>query len=134
MEQPGEHSTHSNEDRNGEDAAQAGCACARAGAVTLHFSNPDFFPHVSDPFHLDISAVARAGDDLFLACDETASVERLSRIDDATFGDQRHFPLSDFFDLPAGPEAETDIEGLAIADDCLWIAGSHALKRKRPKP
>ena len=133
MEQQSNRTRRRTARRKSAAAAKAGSGCKRAGAVTLHFSNPDFFPHVSDPFHLDISAVARAGDDLFLACDETASVERLSRIDDATFDDQRHFPLSDFFDLPAGPEAEIDIEGLAIADDCLWIAGSHALKRKKPK-
>jgi hypothetical protein len=29
---------------------------------------------------------------------------------------------------------EIDVEGLAYADDYLWVVGSHSTKRKKPKP
>jgi hypothetical protein len=101
--------------------------------VALTFSDWRPLRHVEDPLHKDLSAVARVGNSLFLACDETASVERLQRIEDGVFGDHRHFALGDFVDLPGGAEGEMDIEGLCAADGYLWIVGSHALKRSKPK-
>jgi hypothetical protein len=73
------------------------------------------------------------GNSLFLACDETASVERLQRRSDGSFGEHQHYPLDTFIDLPAGIEGEMDIEGLCAADGYLWIVGSHSLKRSKPK-
>jgi hypothetical protein len=36
---------------------------------------------------------------------------------------------------PAGDDfEEADIEGLDYAEGCLWLTGSHSLKRKNPKP
>ena len=103
------------------------------GQVDLAFSDWRPLRHVEDPLHKDLSAVARVGDNLFLACDETASVERLRRLRDGWFGEHRHFALDDFVDLPAGAEGEMDIEGLCAVDGFLWIVGSHALKRSKPK-
>jgi hypothetical protein len=77
--------------------------------------------------------VARLGDCLFLACDETASVERLRRLDDSSFGDHQQFSLDALVDLPAKAEGEMDIEGLCAADGFLWIVGSHSGKRSKPK-
>ncbi|MXQ14672.1 DUF3616 domain-containing protein [Microvirga makkahensis] len=89
--------------------------------------------HVEDPLHKDLSAVARVGDCLFLACDETASVERLRRLEDGSFGDHQHVALDRLVDLPAGADGEMDIEGLCASDGFLWIVGSHSRKRSKPK-
>jgi hypothetical protein len=100
--------------------------------VALRFSDWRPLRHVEDPLQKDLSAVARVGNSLFLACDETASVERLRRLDDGTFGDHRHYALDALVDLPAGAEGEMDIEGLCAEDGFLWIVGSHSLKRCKP--
>lgn len=86
----------------------------RLDQVALTFSDWRPLRHVEDPLHKDLSAVARVGDSLFLACDETASIERLRRLEDGSFGDHRHYTLNDFVDLPAGAEGEMDIEGLCV--------------------
>lgn len=101
--------------------------------VPLTFSDWQPIRHIKDPFLKDLSAVTRIGDCLFLACDETASVERLRRLDDGSFGDHRHFILDALVDLPAGADGEMDIEGLCAADGFLWIVGSHSLRRSKPK-
>ncbi len=102
--------------------------------VPLTFSDWRPLRHLEDPLHKDLSAVARLGDCLFLACDETASVERLRRLDDGSFGDHQHFALDALVDLPAGADGEMDIEGLCADDRFLWIVGSHSRKRSKPKP
>jgi hypothetical protein len=104
-----------------------------AGSVSLAFSDWQPQRGAEDPLHKDLSAVTRVGDSLFLACDETASVERLRRLDDARFGDHAHFALGDLIDLPGGRDGEMDIEGLCAADGWLWVVGSHAHKRCKPK-
>ncbi|WP_210335548.1 DUF3616 domain-containing protein [Microvirga sp.] len=101
--------------------------------VSLTFSDWKPLRHVEDPLQKDLSAVARVGDCLFLACDETASVERLRRLEDGRFGDHHHFALDTLVDLPAGADGEMDIEGLCASDGFLWIVGSHSLKRSKPK-
>ena len=60
---------------------------------------------MEDPLHKDLSAVARVGDSLFLACDETAIVERLRRLEDGSFGDHRPFALGVLVDLREEPRA-----------------------------
>ena len=72
------------------------------GQIPLTFTDWRPLRHVEDPLHKDLSAVARIGDSLFLACDETASLERLRRLDDGSFGDHQHFALDALVDLPAG--------------------------------
>jgi hypothetical protein len=101
--------------------------------VALAFADWRPLRHVEDPLHKDLSAVARVGQSLFLACDETASVERLQRLPEGSFGAHRHIPLDEFIDLPAGAEGEMDIEGLCVEGGYLWIVGSHSLKRSKPK-
>lgn len=101
--------------------------------VPLRFSDWRPLRHLDDPLHKDLSAVTRQGESLFLACDETASVERLVRGPDGAFADHRQFALDGLVDLPAGPEGEMDIEGLCADGGHLWIVGSHSLKRCRPK-
>lgn len=100
--------------------------------VTLKFRHFSTIEHVEDPIHHDLSAAARIGDSLFLSCDETAGVDRLTETGNG-WGDHRHFSFGDMVDLPDGPGGEMDIEGLACDDKWLWVVGSHSLKRKKPK-
>lgn len=78
----------------------------------------------------NLSASVRVGDTLFLGGDETCSIERVS-IAGESCGQHRSIPLKSLLDL-ADPDAEADIEGLAVEDGWLWVVGSHA--RTRPKP
>src|SRR5690349_4950747 len=81
----------------------------------------------------DISAVLQTGSDLWTASDETTSVERLSPTGENRYAECESFPLSDYLRLPTTDAEEIDIEGLAYEDHCLWITGSHALKRQKPE-
>ena len=81
-----------------------------------------------------LSAAVFVGDDLFVASDETTSVERLSTDDGLTFQHHKSFPLNDLIDLPAQGtdfDQEIDIEGIDFHDSHLWLVGSHSLKRKK---
>lgn len=91
-----------------------------------------------------LSAVVRIGQTLWVANDESLSLERLSRQDGTDDGpiryaDHQQFSLHDFLRLPAPPSEEdnkieeADIEGLDDHDGYLWLVGSHSLKRDPPK-
>uniref|UniRef100_UPI0006E2A926 DUF3616 domain-containing protein n=1 Tax=Nonomuraea pusilla TaxID=46177 RepID=UPI0006E2A926 len=83
--------------------------------------------------HTNLSALRRDDTGLWLAGDETATIEHLAWTG-SHYADQRTFELADYVDLPAGRHDEADIEGLARADGHLWAVGSHSLKRRRVKP
>ncbi|ETX27768.1 DUF3616 domain-containing protein [Roseivivax isoporae] len=100
--------------------------------ITLSFQHMDDIEHVDDAIHKDISSATRCGDSLFVCCDETAGVDRLTP--DGGWGNHTHFNLGDFIDLPDGPGGEMDIEGLDCDGQWLWITGSHSLKRGKFKP
>jgi hypothetical protein len=82
--------------------------------------------------HTNLSAIRQGSAGLWVAGDETATFEHLTWTGDH-FGAQRTFPLADYVELPAGPEDEADIEGLARANGYLWLVGSHSLKRRKVK-
>ena len=82
----------------------------------------------------NLSVVGQSGRCLWVASDEGVSLERLTTDDFERFRAHRRYPLSQFFDLPAGEDGEADVEGLHVDGDWLWITGSHSLKRKRPRP
>ncbi|GAA0911361.1 DUF3616 domain-containing protein [Nonomuraea longicatena] len=82
--------------------------------------------------HTNLSAVRHDGTGLWLAGDETATVEHLAW-NGERYDAQRTFHLADHVELPAGPHDEADIEGLARADGHLWLVGSHSLKRRKAK-
>jgi hypothetical protein len=89
--------------------------------------------------HTNLSAVRQDGRCLWVAGDETATIERLTATTDASgqvtgYDGQRTVRLADLVPLPAGPEEEADIEGLARSNGWLWAVGSHSLKRKKIKP
>ena len=92
-----------------------------------------------------LSVALRMGDTLWLANDESLSIERLTLEAEDSRGKtsfaraHRQYALHDFLQLPLPPyEAEgkrineADIEGLASDGDYLWLTGSHSLRRKRP--
>ncbi|MDG4595425.1 MAG: DUF3616 domain-containing protein [Candidatus Contendobacter sp.] len=115
----------------------------RTGTVLLEF-DPNLNQLRKDKKLWDgLSAVAQVGDTLWIANDEALSLEQLFRRDETSNGairyaNHRQFPLSDFLELPAPPEAdgkieEADIEGLDYNGGYLWLVGSHSLKRDKPK-
>ncbi|MFI6594717.1 DUF3616 domain-containing protein [Nonomuraea sp. NPDC050536] len=82
--------------------------------------------------HTNLSALRRDRTGVWVAGDETATVEHLMWTGER-FDGQRTFHLADYVELPAGPDMEADIEGLAVRDGYLWAVGSHSLKRRRAK-
>ena len=100
--------------------------------VALRFTGG---PHFGS--HVNLTAVCADGAHLWVAGDETATLERLV-LDTAAApmraGRQRSFPLGDLVQLPGPANGEADIEGIARSGDWLWAIGSHALVRRRPKP
>jgi hypothetical protein len=101
--------------------------------VQLTFEGKERFEYVDDPIHKDLSAATRHDKSLFLCCDETARVDRLTSVADRAYVEHAHFNLGDLVDLPDGPDGELDIEGLDVDGDWLWIVGSHSLKRDKPE-
>jgi hypothetical protein len=92
-----------------------------------------------------LSAVVQLGDTLWIANDESITLERLARqgVDDEGhyhYGAHEQFALHEYLALPAPPTVdgkaieEADIEGLAYADGYLWLVSSHSRKRKTVKP
>ncbi|WP_067464978.1 DUF3616 domain-containing protein [Actinomadura macra] len=89
--------------------------------------------------HTNLSAVRQDGRCLWVAGDETATIERLTATLDGDgrvtgYDGQATIALAELVPLPAGPDEEADIEGLARANGWLWAIGSHSLKRKKIKP
>lgn len=80
-----------------------------------------------------LSAARLIDQHLWLGCDETATLERLTYHSD-TADDHQHFQIADFLKLPNASDEEIDVEGIAYADHYLWFVGSHSLKRKSYKP
>jgi hypothetical protein len=78
----------------------------------------------------NLSASVRVNNTLFVGADEACAIERLV-IEGHTCAHHQSIQLSSLLDL-ADPDAEADIEGLAVEDGWLWVVGSHA--RTRPKP
>lgn len=103
-------------------------------SVTLRF-DPDLDRLGSDKKLRDgLSALVLVEDTLWIAGDETARLERLSREASNLYANHVSFPLSAYIRLPAGEEEEADIEGLDVSDGYLWLVASHSLKRSNPKP
>ncbi|MCE0765199.1 DUF3616 domain-containing protein [Pseudonocardia kujensis] len=85
--------------------------------------------------HVNLSAVQVEGSTLWLAGDETATIERLELDHGLAVADKPvTFPLAELVRLPGPPDQEADIEGLARSGGFLWAIGSHSLKRRRVRP
>lgn len=85
--------------------------------------------------HVNLSAVHAEGRHLWIAGDETATVERLSadQSGPVDYGDHITFTLAGLVPLPGEADEEVDVEGLTLADGYLWVVGSHSAKRKKVK-
>jgi hypothetical protein len=91
-----------------------------------------------------LSGVVQIGTTLWVANDETISLECLSYQKERAHGAYKYnkhqqFALSDYLSLPVPPPSdldekieEADIEGLDYKDGYLWLVGSHSLKRSNP--
>ena len=110
-----------------------------AQTILLEFSAPYNSLGKGKELRDGLSAVLQIGDTLWLANDETVSLERLSFMagkeggSASCFGNHTRFVLSDYLRLPgesSSPPEEADIEGLAYEDGYLWLVGSHSRKRK----
>ena len=105
----------------------------RAGQVELVFSGGT----ARTGNHVNLSAVRTEGEHLWVAGDETATIERLvldSPSAPTRADGERSFVLADVVDLPGPPHEEADIEGIARSAGWLWAIGSHSLARKQAKP
>jgi hypothetical protein len=95
----------------------------------------------SQQTHVNLSAVRADGPVLWVAGDESSTIERLVAYDPDephVYGGQVGYPLGDLVRLPSADDEdevdeEADIEGLARTGDWLWAVGSHSLGRKRIK-
>lgn len=96
------------------------------------------------PLRDGLSVAVQTGPTLWVANDETISLERLSfqgRDPAGTYhyGAHQSFPLTEYLSLPIPPPPgaqeveEIDVEGLDFHDGYLWVVGSHSLKRKQVK-
>lgn len=86
--------------------------------------------------HVNLSAIHTHGRYLWIAGDETATVERLTCAEPhqpREYREHRTFPLADLVALPGGPHDEVDVEGMAFVNGNLWVVGSHSAKRKKLK-
>ncbi len=81
----------------------------------------------------NLSAALEVERDLWLGADEGTTIDRLSPTGPAEYGRHATFDLSGMLDLPGDTDEEIDIEGLAYADGCLWITGSHSVRRSGPE-
>jgi Protein of unknown function (DUF3616) len=92
-----------------------------------------FAPHAVDAqTHVNLSAVRPDGTCLWIAGDETATVERLTA-DGTGYGRHTTFRLANVLALPGDPDDEVDVEGLARHGPYLWAIGSHSSRRKQIK-
>lgn len=115
----------------------------KAGSVSLKFK-PNLNQLTKKKELRDgLSVVAKVGDTLWLANDETLSLERLSLKQGNSgaykYGKHTSFALNQYLQLPKPPAdpddiEEADLEGLAYQDGYLWLIGSHSLKRRNPDP
>ena len=112
--------------RPGDGRRCQGLGWAVDGTVLLRFTSASRELET----HTDLSAVRSDGPVLWVAGDETATVERLVA-EDGGWGGQESFALADLVDLPGGADEEADVEGLARDGGFLWAVGSHSLRRKR---
>jgi hypothetical protein len=87
--------------------------------------------------HTNLSAVRTDGRVLWIAGDETATVERLVADDPHQpneYAEETTFRLADLITLPGSDaDEEADIEGLARSGHFLWAVGSHSLRRRQIK-
>jgi len=79
----------------------------------------------------NLSALAAHDGLLWLGGDEGRSLYRLQRLGEHRYGDLRQVKLKDFGLAGGKDDGESDIEGLALDGDRLWLVGSHSRRRRK---
>lgn len=79
----------------------------------------------------NLSALAADNGLLWLGGDEGRSLYRLQRLGEHRYGDLRKVKLNDFGLAGGNVDGESDIEGLALDADRLWLVGSHSRRRRK---
>jgi len=81
----------------------------------------------------NFSAIVLTGDYVWLGGDEGTQIDRMKRGHGGDFAQHRRFDLGPLVSLPVqgSKPSEIDIEGLDFDGSCLWLVGSHSLKRKK---
>jgi Protein of unknown function (DUF3616) len=97
----------------------------RPHPVLLSFAQAD-----DQEFALDLSAAVQIGTDLWLGTDEGTRLARLRPDGQGGYGDVAWYPLGELLELPRADDEEVDVEGLALDEEVLWLAGSHSPKRQ----
>jgi hypothetical protein len=87
----------------------------------------------ADAIRQSLSSAVRVGRHLFLGCDETATLERVTDLGGGRFGEHRTYKLAELVDLPGKDDDEVDVEGLAWEPPYLWLVGSHSRKQGKAK-
>jgi hypothetical protein len=102
------------------------------GTIQLELNEPPDGSVTAEQIRKSLSAAIQVGRHLWLGCDETATLERLTHLGGGRWGEHRTYNLADVLDLPGAPDDEVDVEGLAWDPPYLWIVGSHGRKRGKP--
>ncbi|MFN4867169.1 MAG: DUF3616 domain-containing protein [Cyanobium sp.] len=79
----------------------------------------------------NLSGLAAGDGWLWLAGDEGRSLHRLQAEASGGYGHSSRIKLADFGLAGGKAEGESDLEGLALDGDRLWLVGSHSLRRRR---
>jgi hypothetical protein len=79
----------------------------------------------------NLSALATRKGVLWVGGDEGRKIFRLERLADHRYGKAQDFKLADFGLAGSKEDGESDIEGLALDGDRLWLVGSHSLRRRK---
>lgn len=87
----------------------------------------------ADAIRQSLSSAVRVGRHLFLGCDETATLERVTDLGGGRFGEHRTYKLAELVNLPGKADDEVDVEGLAWEPPYLWLVGSHSRKQGKAK-
>ena len=112
----------------------------RTNKINLEFSPQNDNLDKGKELRDGLSTVIQIGNTLWVANDESISLERFTLIKDAIhykFGHHKQFLLDDYLKLPvpikdSAEFEEIDIEGLDYGNGYLWLVGSHSIKRTNP--
>lgn len=102
-------------------------------SIELQFSAPIGDEKKSKAGDLSAVVVTDGGRTLWVGSDEWTSIDRLTKIDDSTYGDHTSFALADYLKGFNPKNGEIDIEGMDLDGSYLWLIGSHSSKRKKVK-
>lgn len=85
----------------------------------------------ADDLKHNLSALAGRDGWLWLGGDEGRCLYRLERLAEHRYGQPEALKLKEFGLAEGKEHGESDIEGLALDGDRLWLVGSHSLRRRK---